>query len=137
MAFVRYNGIKIGDICIFELVGECEFRVHILGVGNEGIDCQSGKFASNRLNTGHAVTSHKNLKGLSKKMRGNSSKVHSKSLKMLDVSDRKVSKKLIEAAFPNDTKKHGSASKALTKAALCSQSKAANKKLGECFNNGA
>ncbi|PON70123.1 B3 DNA binding domain containing protein [Parasponia andersonii] len=129
MAFVRYNDIKIGDICIFELVGECEFRVHILGVGNEGVDCQSGKVAPSRLSAGHAVTSHKSFKGLSKKMRGNSSKVHSKSLKTLDVSDKKGSKKLIEAAFPNDTKKRGSVPKALTTVALCSQSNPANKKL--------
>ncbi|EXB38619.1 B3 domain-containing protein [Morus notabilis] len=129
MAFVRYNDIKIGDICIFELVGECEFRVHILGVGKEGVDYQSGKVSSNRLGAGHGVTSHKSFKAVPKKMRGNSSKVHMKSIKMLDVSDKKVSKKLLEAAFPNDAKKHGNTSKALTKVALCSQSKAVNKKL--------
>ncbi|XP_062101230.1 B3 domain-containing protein Os01g0723500-like isoform X2 [Humulus lupulus] len=129
MAFVRYNAIKIGDICIFELVGECEFRVHILGVGNEEVDCQSGKVASSWPNTGNAVTSHKSIKGFSKKMRGNSSKAHSKSLKLVDVSDKKVSKKLTEVPFANDVKKHGNTSKALTKVALCSQSNAANKKL--------
>lgn len=33
MAFVRGNDIKIGDICIFELVSEYEMCVHIFGVG--------------------------------------------------------------------------------------------------------
>ena len=132
MAFVRYNDIKIGDICIFELVGECEFRVHhILGVGTEEIDCQNGKVAASRLGPGHAVASHKSLKGLSKKMRANSSKVNSKSMRTLDASDKKASKKLLEAAFPNDTKKYGNTPKALTKGSLCSQSKAAKKKLGK------
>ncbi|MCI75599.1 B3 domain-containing protein, partial [Trifolium medium] len=27
--FVRGNGIKVGDVCIFELKGECELRVRI------------------------------------------------------------------------------------------------------------
>ncbi|KAF4353517.1 hypothetical protein F8388_013809 [Cannabis sativa] len=129
MAFVRYNAIKIGDVCIFELMGECEFRVHILGVGDEDVDCQSGKVTSSRPNTGHAVTSHKSIKGVSKKLRGNSSKAYSKTLKLVDISDKKVSKKLTEAPYANDTKKRSSASKALTKVALCSQSKATNKKL--------
>lgn len=134
MAFVRYNDIKIGDICIFELVAECEFHVHIRRVGKEGVDCQSGKVTSSRLGAGHGVTSHKSFKALPKKMRGNSSKVHMKSIKMLDVSDKKVSKKLLEAAFPNDTKKHGSTSKTLTKVVLSSQSKAASKKMGKGSN---
>lgn len=114
MAFVRYNDIKSGDICVFELVGQCEFRVHhIVGVRTEEIDTQNGK-----------VAQHKSFKGSSKKVRTKSSKVHSKSIKMLDVSDKKVSKKLLEAAFPNDPKKYGSTSKALTKAS-------AKKKLGK------
>ncbi|XP_076913659.1 B3 domain-containing protein Os01g0723500-like [Bidens hawaiensis] len=37
MAFVRDNGIQIGDICIFELVGRCEMRVHITSVGKTSI----------------------------------------------------------------------------------------------------
>ena len=31
MAFVRGNDVKIGDICIFELVGKCEMLVHQIG----------------------------------------------------------------------------------------------------------
>lgn len=38
MSFVRDNGIQLGDICIFELVGKCELRVHITSVGKNGID---------------------------------------------------------------------------------------------------
>lgn len=37
MAFVRDNGIQIRDICIFELVGRCEMRVHITSVGKTSI----------------------------------------------------------------------------------------------------
>ncbi|MCL7033074.1 hypothetical protein MKW94_010526 [Papaver nudicaule] len=33
-AFVRENKLKLGDICVFELVGELEFSVHIFSVGN-------------------------------------------------------------------------------------------------------
>lgn len=29
MAFVRDNDIQMGDICIFELIGKCEMRVHV------------------------------------------------------------------------------------------------------------
>lgn len=52
MAFVRGNGLKMGDICIFELVRKCEMRVHILGAGKEGIDGQSGKTISNGFTPG-------------------------------------------------------------------------------------
>ncbi|KAG4208204.1 hypothetical protein ERO13_A03G116300v2 [Gossypium hirsutum] len=38
MAFVRDNEIKIGDICIFELVNNYEMRVHISGSGRKGLD---------------------------------------------------------------------------------------------------
>ncbi|KAI3762906.1 hypothetical protein L1987_53348 [Smallanthus sonchifolius] len=38
MAFVRDNGIRMGDICIFELIGKCEMRVHITSVGKTAID---------------------------------------------------------------------------------------------------
>ncbi|XP_024930728.3 B3 domain-containing protein Os01g0723500 isoform X2 [Ziziphus jujuba] len=134
MAFVRYNDIKVGDICIFELVSEYEFHVHILG---EGVDCQSGKVAPSRPPAGRAVASHKNYKSLSKKMKGNSSKVHSKSLKMLELADKRVSKKHLDAAFADDTKKHGSTSKTFSRVAVCSQSKAATKKLVVCRKKGA
>lgn len=100
MAFVRYNDIKLGDICIFELVRECEFRVHI----------QTGE-TSSRLCAGLA------LKGLSKKVKGNSPKVHTKSLRKIEMSE---------------TRKHGSTSKSIAKGA--SQSKAASKKLGKVSN---
>lgn len=38
IAFVRDNNIKMGDICIFELIGKCELRVHICGIGKTGLD---------------------------------------------------------------------------------------------------
>ncbi|KAL8523923.1 hypothetical protein ACS0TY_013760 [Phlomoides rotata] len=40
MAFVRDNDIQMGDICIFELVGKCEMRVHICGIGKKGLNYQ-------------------------------------------------------------------------------------------------
>ncbi|KAI3684778.1 hypothetical protein L6452_34004 [Arctium lappa] len=53
MAFVRDNGIQLGDICIFELVGRCEMRVHISGVGkNAALDYQIGHGPSNELDNG-------------------------------------------------------------------------------------
>ena len=116
MAFVRGNDIKIGDICIFELVLECELRVHVFGVGREELDCQNGKVACSRPSAGHAVTSLKSLKGLSKKTRGKSSK---------------PSKRRQESPFSIDVKKQCGTSKAYAKVPVCSQSKTANKKLGK------
>ncbi|KAK4276634.1 hypothetical protein QN277_014761 [Acacia crassicarpa] len=58
MAFVRDNNIKVGDICIFELVHDCELRVRVVGVGKDGIDCQVGKVACSRPLTGHSINSH-------------------------------------------------------------------------------
>ncbi|XP_073134230.1 B3 domain-containing protein Os01g0723500-like isoform X2 [Henckelia pumila] len=42
MAFVRDNDIQIGDICIFELTGKCEMRVHICGIGKKGLNYRNG-----------------------------------------------------------------------------------------------
>ncbi|KAM3237247.1 B3 domain-containing protein isoform X1 [Capsicum annuum] len=36
LSFVRENNIDLGDICIFELVRECELRVRVLRVEREG-----------------------------------------------------------------------------------------------------
>ena len=41
MSFVRDNGIQMGDICIFELVGKCELYVHVTGVGKKGFELSS------------------------------------------------------------------------------------------------
>ncbi|KAK9053879.1 hypothetical protein SSX86_024954 [Deinandra increscens subsp. villosa] len=51
MSFVRDNGIQFGDICVFELVGKCELRVHITSVGNNANDLvhQTGTGPSNEL----------------------------------------------------------------------------------------
>ncbi|RHN77375.1 putative transcription factor B3-Domain family [Medicago truncatula] len=40
---VRANSIKIGDVCIFELIDESELRVRIAEVGKDGLDYQVGK----------------------------------------------------------------------------------------------
>ncbi|KAI7752152.1 hypothetical protein M8C21_020400 [Ambrosia artemisiifolia] len=42
VAFVRSNNINVGDICIFELVGNCEMRVNILRVRQEPLDYDHG-----------------------------------------------------------------------------------------------
>ncbi|MCD9646575.1 hypothetical protein HAX54_036511 [Datura stramonium] len=41
-AFVRENDIQLGDICIFELVGKYDMRVHICAIGKKGLDYQNG-----------------------------------------------------------------------------------------------
>lgn len=51
MAFVRGNDIKIGDVCIFELISKLEMRVHITGVGRKEVDLESGKLTSNESST--------------------------------------------------------------------------------------
>ncbi|KAJ8427234.1 hypothetical protein Cgig2_016926 [Carnegiea gigantea] len=43
LAFVRGNGLKLEDICIFELVGRFEMRVRILRLGLEGLSRQIKK----------------------------------------------------------------------------------------------
>lgn len=42
-AFVRCNGIKMEDVCIFELVDKLEMRVHILRLGLEGLESKNKK----------------------------------------------------------------------------------------------
>ncbi|KZV45208.1 hypothetical protein F511_11808 [Dorcoceras hygrometricum] len=42
MAFVRDNDIQIGDICIFELTGKCEMRVHVCAIGKKGLNYRNG-----------------------------------------------------------------------------------------------
>ncbi|XP_017243497.1 B3 domain-containing protein Os01g0723500 isoform X2 [Daucus carota subsp. sativus] len=49
MAFVRDNDIQMGDICIFELIGKCEMRVHISSYGRKDQEYQGGRVASNEL----------------------------------------------------------------------------------------
>lgn len=42
-AFVRDNDIKLEDICIFELIGDCEMRVRVVRLGMEGLDWEGLK----------------------------------------------------------------------------------------------
>ncbi|RDY05146.1 B3 domain-containing protein, partial [Mucuna pruriens] len=122
MAFVRGNSIKVGDICIFELVHECELRVRIAGVGKDGLDCQVGKVAiSSKPSPGHAVTS---------RYMPMNPKVGSKCIRKVDLSDKRWSKIGQETVLSVDLKKSGRASNTSKKMGLCSQSKAAHKKLG-------
>ncbi|OMO74911.1 hypothetical protein COLO4_26426 [Corchorus olitorius] len=114
LGFVRSNDIKVGDICIFEFVLKFEFRVHILRVGKDDPDKQSGKAAPNVLNSRCDAT-------LPKKFAKNSSKVHSKSMKNVQVCDNKGSKML-------DKKKYGNAAKKSASVALCSLSRSGSEK---------
>ncbi|PNX55713.1 B3 domain-containing protein, partial [Trifolium pratense] len=41
--FVRGNGIKVGNVCIFELMRENELSVRIAEVGKDGLDIQDEK----------------------------------------------------------------------------------------------
>ncbi|KAK7383090.1 hypothetical protein VNO78_28758 [Psophocarpus tetragonolobus] len=120
MAFVRGNNIKIGDICIFELVHECELRVRIAGVGKDGLDCQVGKVAINNPSAGHAVTS---------RCMPMNPKINSKCISKVDLSDKKWSKMGQETVLSADLKKPGRASNTSKKMETCSQSKAAHKKM--------
>ncbi|CAN4122752.1 unnamed protein product [Withania somnifera] len=43
LSFVRENNIDLGDICMFELVGKCEFHVRVLRVEKEGGNVYSSK----------------------------------------------------------------------------------------------
>ncbi|KAK6939543.1 B3 DNA binding domain, partial [Dillenia turbinata] len=49
MGFVRGNDIKVGDTCIFELVGKCEMCVHVFEAGKKALDYQNGEVAGNEL----------------------------------------------------------------------------------------
>ncbi|KAK7321718.1 hypothetical protein VNO77_32606 [Canavalia gladiata] len=124
MAFVRGNNIKVGDICIFELVHECELRVHIAGVGKDGLDSQLGNVVFNRPSAGHAITCHKTSRYMPM-----NPKVSSKCIRKVDLSDKKWSNIGQEAVLSIDLKKSGRASNTSKKMGLCPQSKAAHKKL--------
>lgn len=126
MAFVRGNNIKIGDICIFELVHECELRVRIVGVGKDGIDCEVGKLAFSKPLAGHSINSHRTSRYML-----NKPKVNSKCIGKVDLSDKKWSKMGQDAVLSADKKKPGRPSKTSMKMGICPQSKAANNKLGK------
>uniref|UniRef100_A0A2P2JMY8 Uncharacterized protein MANES_05G168900 n=1 Tax=Rhizophora mucronata TaxID=61149 RepID=A0A2P2JMY8_RHIMU len=116
MAFVRNNDIKMGDICIFELVREFEMRVFILRVGKDSPEKQIAKSAP--LNIATAAMSHK-IEVCQKKSRR---KVLSKIIKKADASTKRASKKR--------TRKHDNAIKGLANAVPCSWSRTGNEKQG-------
>ncbi|XVE69981.1 hypothetical protein DITRI_Ditri10aG0034900 [Diplodiscus trichospermus] len=113
LGFVRSNEIEVGDICIFEYVRKFEFRVHILRVGKEDPDRQSGNVVPNVLIDRSDAT-------LLKKFVNNSSKVLSKS-KKVQMCVKKGSKML-------DILKYGNAAKKAASVALCSLSRPGNEK---------
>ncbi|XP_027189765.1 B3 domain-containing protein Os01g0723500-like isoform X2 [Cicer arietinum] len=124
MAFVRGNNIKVGDVCIFELIRECELRVRVAEVGKDGLDCQVGKLAFSMLSTGHDVACNK-----TSKYKPKNPKVSSKCRNKVDLFDKKISKIGQEAVLSIDLKTSGRASNTSKKMGLCPQSKASHKKL--------
>lgn len=86
LSFVRENNINLGDICIFELVRECELQVHILRVRTEGIDVQNGKPACKACGKGSIATLQKISGRLSKKKRKPSCKSHVNLITKADIS---------------------------------------------------
>ncbi|KAK2969395.1 hypothetical protein RJ640_020338 [Escallonia rubra] len=132
LGFVRDNYIDLGDICIFELVDKCEFRVQILRVREESLDCQSGKSGYNGL-INSAASSHKVPGQLPKKMRGNLSITHLQQIAKVELfyekgSDHEeliLAERSLEIASFNDNGKLGSM---LRSSALCLQSKTCNGK---------
>ncbi|KAJ9166166.1 hypothetical protein P3X46_020950 [Hevea brasiliensis] len=133
MAFVRSNDIKIGDVCIFELVRKCELRVFILRVGKEVLDNQSGNLASNGVSVGCTATSHK-TECFPKKSRKNTLKAHSWLTTKLEKCDKKGSNKSQLAAVSR--RKRGNATKGSARAMLCSQSRGGNEKLEVATDSG-
>ncbi|XP_010525640.1 PREDICTED: B3 domain-containing protein Os11g0197600-like [Tarenaya hassleriana] len=116
LAFVRSNGIKTGDICIFELVRKYELLVHIFRVGKEEPGDQSGKGAFSGLDVLSNATSRKILESLAKKSIKSSSNVHSKSLKSVYTCDKTESK-------TQDKRKLGSSKSKTVKVSKCASDK--------------
>lgn len=123
MAFVRGNSIKVGDVCIFELIRECELRVRIAEVGKNGLDCQVGKLACSMLSERHDVASHNTSRYMPKKP-----KVSSKCRTKVDLLDKKLSKIGQEPVLAIEFKKSGRASTTSKKMGLSPKSKASHKK---------
>jgi len=123
--FVRGNSLKVGDVCIFELIGDCELRVRIAEVGKDGLDCQVGKSI---VSARHDVASHKTSTYMPKKR-----KISSKCSEKVDLLDKKLSEICQEAVLSSELKKSGRASNTSKKAGLSPKSKAAHKKSGMVF----
>jgi hypothetical protein len=125
--FVRGNGIKVGDVCIFELIRKCELRVHIVEVGKDGLDSQIEKVASSMLTARHDVACHKTSKYMPK-----NPKVSSTCRNKVDLSNKKSSK-IGQGAALSILKKYSRASNTSKKMGICPKSKAVHKKLGKFF----
>ncbi|XP_057722655.1 B3 domain-containing protein Os01g0723500-like isoform X2 [Arachis stenosperma] len=123
MAFVRGNNIKVGDVCIFELVHECELLVRIAGGGKDLQDPVAKPDLSNP-SAGHAITCHKASRYMSVNPKDNP-----KSVINVDQSVKKRSKVGQEAAFSIELRKSGKRSNSSKKTGLGNRTKAANKKL--------
>ncbi|KAL4273397.1 hypothetical protein GQ457_13G020020 [Hibiscus cannabinus] len=112
LSFVRGNEIKVGDICIFELVRKFEFHVHILRVGEEDLDKQSGKAVAN-------VLIDRSDSTLLKDFVKSASKVHSKSEKVQRSDDK---------GSMHNNRKYGNAANRSASVVLCSLSRSCNER---------
>ncbi|CAJ2675508.1 unnamed protein product [Trifolium pratense] len=124
--FVRDNGIKVGDVCIFELIRECELRVHIAEVGKDGLDSQIEKLASSMLSARCDVACHKTSRYMPKNPKTNS--MCRNKVDKVDLSNKKLSK-IGQGAALSILKKYGRASNTSKKMGICPKSKAVHKKL--------
>ncbi|KAG8377681.1 hypothetical protein BUALT_Bualt08G0058100 [Buddleja alternifolia] len=97
LSFVRDNNVDIGDICIFELVRQCELQVRILRVGNEGIDGHDGEAAYGGRNNGCTTTSKKMSRRKSKKMNENA--VNIKGSALVSQSNNWIAESEIHKSF--------------------------------------
>ncbi|MED6194697.1 hypothetical protein PIB30_030886 [Stylosanthes scabra] len=114
MAFVRGNNIKVGDVCIFELVHECELLVRITGAGKDLQDPVAKPDLSNPTASRYMSVNPK---------------VSPKSTRNVDQSVKKRSRVGQEAAFSIELTKSAKASNSSKKTGLGNRTKAANKKL--------
>lgn len=105
LAFVRNNEIKMGDICIFELVGKCEMCVHLFQLGKQDdLDSSNGKAVCNELCVASNAISQNFFDDLPKKLIKNSAKVRSNSLKKVQKCGKKVSRMLDKSKHSDATK---------------------------------
>lgn len=120
LAFVRSNEIKLGDICIFELVHKCELHVYILRVGKQYPDSQSGTTVLTGSNVSSTTMSCKQFDGVPKQVKKNS-------LKKIQLCNVKGSKSC-------EIKKHIGTDRNSVSIAPCFLPKISHEKSGKAVN---
>ncbi|GAB4839379.1 hypothetical protein Ancab_028903 [Ancistrocladus abbreviatus] len=132
-AFVRDNSIKIEDVCIFELIGNCEMRVRILRLGLEGLEGEKGGI--NRCAVGCSAFSSKTAENVLTKPKDNDPQGSSEGTEKLQICDQReanmsmMTETLQEAALPPEMK-DATSSKSSVSPAHCTLSEVLNKETG-------